>query len=255
MGDAGGESPQRGEFQRLGVLGDRGVILHEYQRLAPGVGLQFAEVRDHRGRAVEYAEGLGPVQARVLPVFKLVGQFITVIRQLAALFHRHGAFRRQQGGGRLVHDSHQAVVVDQQDADFHVLYDLLVQPLQVVQITGAVAGQLLGAPQAPGYGLDHHGDAEYQCAQQARREQRVGVQDPHEDQPDRVEQQGQHAHRGNQHGQGAIGDQYRTGGRGDDQQDGQAADHAATGIRQQHDGGDVHQEHHEQHLLVAMQSR
>ena len=63
-----------------------------------------------------------------------------------------------------------------------MLHDLLVEALQVVQVTGAIARQLFGTAQAVGDELHQQGYTEYQHSEQPRGEQRAEVQHADRDQ-------------------------------------------------------------------------
>ena len=146
--------------------------------------------------AFHYVERLGPVQASVFPVLELVGQFLAVVCQLSSLLHSDRPLRGQQCGGGLVHYPYSALVTHQQNAGLHVLYDLFIEALQGVEIAGAIAGQLLGAAQPVGDGLHHQGDTEDQQSQQSGGEQGAALEGILENQPDSVQQYGQHGEGG-----------------------------------------------------------
>ena len=109
----------------------------------------------------------------------------------------------------------QLVGVDQQNAGLQALYDLLVEPLQGVEICGATARQLLGFADLTGDYLNEYRNGEDQRAEQARRQHARQFEHTHVHQSQSIDEDGDDRQCRDQRGEGAAPDEdgaCRSGG-------------------------------------------
>ncbi len=138
VGDTGGQSAQRGQFELLGLLGNLRQIIEKYQRMAMTAARQGDKARtQHRadcrsGNAARCHGRIGHPLTQALDQLRRVN-----IDDLA-----QQAFVAQQIQRALVGQQHLVFFVEHQNAGPHALQDQCVELFKVVDVSGAAFGDV-----------------------------------------------------------------------------------------------------------------